>query len=214
MNLTRHRKNLQFFLRRPRYAGTAVLACLWIGATAAAFEHFWQNDAIPGTGAIAPLQATSTPDEYTVHLFLHSKCPCSRATLAELSRIAARTAHPVAYHVHFITPDPEDRDWGNSSLFAQASRLPNVTISADPHGEAARHYGARTSGQVVAYRPDGSLAYQGGVTGSRGHEGDNAGKSMLLDALNGKIAQPTDAPVYGCRLPAFAEVTTSGMPNQ
>ena len=66
----------------------------------------------------------------------------------------------------------------------------------------ARRYGAATSGYAVLYAPDGRLAFAGGITAGRGHEGDNAGEDAILDAINSGPAGgcPTRMPVFGCAL--------------
>src|SRR5436190_6315 len=79
--------------------------------------------------------------------------------------------------------------------------IPGVTVRADVDGEAARRFGAATSGQALLYTADGRLLFSGGITESRGHEGDNAGRSAIAALVLG--AEPTKlatSPVYGCPL--------------
>lgn len=172
---------------------------LWAVATVTAFEYFWRLDAVPGRAAASPGSLDHSGASATVLVFLDPNCPCSRATMAELSRAAAQIRIPVAYRVYFVVPDAADRSWTESSLYTQAALLPGVAIESDTGAMKDRH-GVRTSGQILAYRADGSLAFQGGVTGSRGHEGDNSGRTRLVAALNN--GGPTMvAPVYGCSLP-------------
>jgi hypothetical protein len=67
----------------------------------------------------------------------------------------------------------------------------------------ARIFAARTSGYVLLYSPAAKLLFQGGITGSRGHEGDNYGLSRLAGLL---IAPAPESPnpvisrVFGCEL--------------
>ena len=195
---------------RVRFVATAAILLLWAGVTAAAFGHFWRVDATPGSAATPPDRVEPSAGRTAVLTFLHPQCPCSRATLAELSRAAACLPRTVDFHVYFIVGDAGDQSWRSSSLYEQAARLPNVSIAADVGGVHAKRYGAKTSGQVIAYRADGTIAFSGGVTGSRGHEGDNAGKSRLLAALDvATVADGSNAPVYGCRLPEYSEVPSS-----
>jgi hypothetical protein len=184
----------------------------WSVLTLCAFYYFWRLDATPGAPADPPLASAThaDPRHSTLLLFLYPECSCSRATLTELQRAAANVTQPTVIRVYFIVQSASDTSWLTSPLYALAAHLPNVRIQADIGGVEANRYGVETSGQVVVYRPDGSLAYQGGVTGSRGHEGDNPGKSRLIEALNNPALLPattpsgpgaTTAPVYGCNLP-------------
>jgi hypothetical protein len=51
------------------------------------------------------------------------------------------------------------------------------------------------------YDQSGHLQFSGGITGSRAHQGDNAGRQSLLALLSGRNAR-TATNVYGC--PLFA----------
>ena len=59
--------------------------------------------------------------------------------------------------------------------------------------------GARTSGHVVAYDPAGSRVFSGGITASRGHEGDSAGHESLVAGITA-AAPRSYASVFGCTL--------------
>ena len=52
----------------------------------------------------------------------------------------------------------------------------------DDDGAEARRFGAETSGQTLLYDARGALAFSGGITGARGHAGDNAGRASLRRA--------------------------------
>ncbi|HEX3447903.1 MAG TPA: hypothetical protein VHS97_06590, partial [Isosphaeraceae bacterium] len=76
-----------------------------------------------------------------------------------------------------------------------------VHLIDDSGGEEAARFGARTSGLVALYAPDGRLHFRGGITGSRGHEGDNAGQQALLGLIQGNPSSlPCETPVFGCPL--------------
>jgi hypothetical protein len=81
-----------------------------------------------------------------------------------------------------------------------ASRLPDVTILRDDEGREAQRFGSATSGQTYAYAPDGTLAFSGGITGARGHAGDNAGRASLVEVLNDQRTRARGLSVYGCPL--------------
>jgi hypothetical protein len=75
---------------------------------------------------------------------------------------------------------------------------------ADLEGRESRRFGAATSGQTLLYAADGRLLFNGGITESRGHSGDNAGRSAILSLVLGLTSAPTgqplSTPVYGCPL--------------
>jgi hypothetical protein len=49
------------------------------------------------------------------------------------------------------------------------------------------------------------LIFSGGITGSRGHAGDNDGEQALLEALTHGGGARATASVFGCPLFAWAE---------
>jgi hypothetical protein len=59
---------------------------------------------------------------------------------------------------------------------------------------------AWTSGETMLYDASGRLVFAGGITGSRGHGGDNAGEDAVVAALLGGSGGASEAPVYGCAL--------------
>jgi hypothetical protein len=85
-----------------------------------------------------------------------------------------------------------------SDLWHAAENIPGVRVVRDD-GTEARRFGARVSGQVLAYSGGGRLAFNGGITGSRGHEGDNAGRSAVEAMLGGRPHAAT-AFAFGCLL--------------
>lgn len=91
--------------------------------------------------------------------------------------------------------------WERTGLWSSAAAISGVMVRADIDGEAARRFGAATSGQALLYAIDGRLLFSGGITESRGHEGDNAGRSAIAAlVLGAKTATPAASPVYGCPL--------------
>src|SRR5262245_60869800 len=121
----------------------------------------------------------------TLVLFLHPRCPCSRATLAELERLIAVCDRPFALRIVFVRPAGTSDDWSRTDLYRAAERIPRAVVSDDAKGIEAAHFGVKTSGQALLYASDGRLLFQGGLTASRGHEGDNAGRSALSAIISG-----------------------------
>jgi len=76
-------------------------------------------------------------------------------------------------------------------------------VLTDEDGIEARSFGAVTSGQALLYSAQGRLLFSGGITESRGHSGDNAGRSAIESlVMNGSegLRTPASTPVYGCPL--------------
>lgn len=151
-----------------------------------------------GTNASAPTawpvsarvpQAKGRP---TLVLFAHSRCACTRATLRELERLLARAKDkPEAF---ILLNGPADD--GPMSIAALARGIAGARVIEDDGSEAAR-FGVKSSGQVVVYGRDGRLSFHGGITPSRGHEGDSRGADLALQALsNAKTSSSAD--VFGC----------------
>jgi hypothetical protein len=159
------------------------------GATGAAPEHF-----------PLPSQLTLDPTRSTLIMFAHPRCPCTRASLEELNRLLARSPGKVAAQIWFFTPSTFPRDWAHTDLWQSAAAISGVTVHEDWDGAKARLFGAKTSGHVLVYDARGELRFQGGITGSRGHAGDNAGESTIVSLLAGQDVGLKETRVYGCAL--------------
>lgn len=133
-------------------------------------------------------------------MFAHPQCPCTRASIEELNRLLAQCSGKVSAHVLFFKPAGFADDWTKAGLWQSAAALPDVAVAADPDARQAVLFGAETSGYVVLYDPHGKLLFKGGITGSRGHAGDNEGESSVAALLSGQVASFTQTPVYGCSL--------------
>lgn len=89
-----------------------------------------------------------------------------------------------------------------SDLWRTAAAIPGVTLMHDDDGREARRFGSATSGQTLLYDGDGVLRFSGGITGSRAHAGDNAGRRSLVALLSGGQPDRAATGVFGC--PLFA----------
>ena len=136
----------------------------------------------------------------TLLMFAHPHCPCTRASLAELSRLMARARDRVAAHILFLKPAEVKGDWVQSDLWASAAAIPGVRVVADESGREAARFGAGTSGLTLLYGADGRLLFSGGITAARGHEGDNAGRNALTSLLTAGEGEGAETPVFGCQL--------------
>ncbi|WP_395731881.1 RedB protein [Prosthecobacter sp.] len=133
-------------------------------------------------------------------MFLHPRCPCSRATLGELEQLVAHCPGKFSTQVWFIQPEGMDDAWVKTDLWHAAASIPGVQVNIDHEGEEARRFQAVTSGQTLLYGADGGLVFQGGITLARGHAGDNPGRDAIESLLKQKIPPATSSPVFGCAL--------------
>ena len=106
----------------------------------------------------------------------------------------------VSAHVLVLKAAGTATDWEKTDLWRTASSIPGVTVSVDEAGVEARRFHAETSGQTLLYDRSGALQFQGGITLSRGHAGDNPGRSALQDLLRQGHSNQVKTPVFGCSL--------------
>jgi hypothetical protein len=136
----------------------------------------------------------------TLVLMIHPHCPCSRATIGELALLMAQVQGLVNANVLFVRPKGFAEGWEKSDLWNSAAMIPGVKVWVDSEGVEARRFGSKTSGQVMLYNTSGQLLFSGGITASRGHSGDNPGRSALLAFLTGGSPLQSKTAVFGCSL--------------
>jgi hypothetical protein len=163
--------------------------------TLGAFPAYWPKD----TGLVADEKRP------TVVFFVHPKCPCTHASLAELERlwvlreenVAQRSPHLI---VVITVPAGASDDWTATTTVERAKKLSGATLVYDLEGREAHRFGATTSGTVMWFEANGRSLYAGGITGSRGHEGDNAGRDSLEALMRTGIQPVSVVPALGCKL--------------
>ena len=183
-----------------------VFGALWLLAVGAGLAMItnYQNTsgaagAVPGHWPAGTQIALDSKHD-TLIMFAHPQCPCTRASMEELNRLLAQCPGQVAAHVLFLKPEIFSNDWMRTDLWRSASAIPGVTVHEDSDGAQARLFGAETSGDVLLYDTHGQLLFKGGITGSRGHAGDNAGENAIASLLAGQSVSLKQTPVYGCSL--------------
>ena len=148
-----------------------------------------QNSAIPRTDGLP-----------TVVLVAHPHCPCTRASIDELARLMARLHNQATAAVVFVRPHGLSESWEKTDLWNSAARIPGVTVLSDADGQEAARFGAQASGQTILYGAAGHLLFSGGITASRGHSGDNLGRSTIVSLVATGKAETNHTSVYGCSL--------------
>jgi hypothetical protein len=190
---------------------------IWIGLICCGFHFLFAYQTRPGSsGAVTtdwPPNSVITPSGsgWTLVMFAHPQCPCTHASVTELSQIMSRCQNLTGYVV-FLHPTGFAANWEKTSLWNQASNIPNVHVLTDQAGSLAAKFGVVTSGHTLLYDSRGKLVFSGGITPGRAHEGDNAGVDSIVAAVTAtvpknqiQIANKRTA-VFGCSL-------LDGIPN-
>jgi hypothetical protein len=185
----------------------AAVVAAWLLAAGLGFSGLWAYGSAAGTPAQPPLKfpgdsgLQKASDRPTLILFIHPHCPCSRATLGELARLATICRGRLSIFVLMLHPANTSTNWEHTDLWESASAIPQVTVLSDEGGVESRRFGVATSGQALLYSAKGELLFTGGITESRGHSGDNAGRDAIVSFVLGTSAtQPGKTSVYGCPL--------------
>jgi hypothetical protein len=159
-------------------------------------------------GEAAPLLARWPRDaalpfdshRYNLVMLAHPKCPCTRASLDELETVLRQDRGKINAIVCFNDPEDAPADWADTSLERAAKAIPGVHVILDRDGVVAKEFGAMTSGQVLMFDQLGHGIFSGGITGSRGHTGENCGRNLVLALAKGDDARPAVTPVFGCSI--------------
>jgi hypothetical protein len=183
-----------------------TLTVLWLLAVSVGLWALWGYENSPGVGAHPPTRwpadsrVLRAPGHATLVMLAHPHCPCTRASLGELALLMAHTGGRMTAYVLFLKPEGFSDDWEKTDLWQSAASIPGVTPLVDDGGEEARHFNAATSGQTILYDAEGRLLFSGGITGSRGHAGDNAGRSSIESIVNVGASDRAETFVFGCPL--------------
>src|SRR5688572_219689 len=131
------------------------LSLLWLVLVCSGFAWLVRYEYSPGRTVIAPVswpkesrieRATNQP---TLLMFAHPRCPCTRASMAELARLMAQSEGRARVVVSFFRPSGTGQDWSVTELWRNASSLPGVAVEWDEDGVEALRFHSETSGQVL-----------------------------------------------------------------
>jgi hypothetical protein len=184
----------------------AVAAILWLSAVVTVmallidFSNSPSSSGAPPTHWPVHSQIPLDPERSTLVMFVHPRCPCTRASLGELELLLARCQGQVSTHLLFIRPPGTTEDWLKTDLWRMGSSIPGVTLHGHNAAAEAHRFHSETSGHTLLYDRDGRLMFQGGITISRGHSGDNAGRSAIGALLHHELSNQIKTPVFGCSL--------------
>lgn len=170
----------------------SVLWVLWTYSNVATAQEG------PPVGWSPPPEIDRPNDRPTLILFAHPKCPCTRATMAAVERLQREAHAAFATRVVFFEPVDADPLWRRTDLWSRAGRLADAKSVADPGGVITAGAGVVVSGCVALLDPDGALLFWGGITPSRGHEGESIGLTAIRSILRGHEPGRHRAPIFGC----------------
>ena len=139
-------------------------------------------------------------DRYTLVMLAHPKCPCTRASLGELERLMAETQGKIQTYILFVRPAGFSESWVKTDLWQKAEKIPGVQVVMDDKGAKAKYFNGSTSGETYLYDAKGNLMFAGGITASRGHEGDNAGRSAIDSLIQEGKSNLKQTYTFGCAL--------------
>ncbi|HZI94298.1 MAG TPA: RedB protein [Patescibacteria group bacterium] len=181
-----------------------VLAVLWCAVVATGFGMMLDFDFTPGDPGSPPTvwpvdsAIPRQPGRSNLLMILHPHCPCSRSSLDELEKIAARTGDLLGLQVLLVSPVGAGADWAGDESRLRALSIPGVAVFDDIDGVEAGRFNIITSGHTLLYDAAGTLRFSGGITPSRGHQGDNAGSRAILSFVDNPSMNQLTTPVFGC----------------
>ena len=190
---------------------------LWVFVVCVGLFIMWNYENSPGIAGHPPTQWPTgsriprASDRATLVMLAHPHCPCTRASIGELASLMARSQGLVTAYVLFLKPPGFSDDWEKTDLWRSAAAIPGVNVMSDDDGIEASRFHAATSGQTILYDAEGRLLFSGGITGSRGHSGDNAGRSAIVSLLTKGEAERTETFVFGCSLLDPSSACHAGM---
>ena len=190
-----------------RAAVLPLAAAVWMTGAGTGFVALAAYKATPGPALRSPGDwpagtALQPGARFTLVLFAHPRCPCTRASLSQLREVLSSHGEGVRAYVVLVRPRGAPAGFERSALWASAASIPGVTVVADPDGAEAERFRADTSGHAALYDAAGRLRFSGGLTSSRGHQGDSPGQDAVRAILSGRAlpggAGGDGAPVFGC----------------
>jgi hypothetical protein len=150
----------------------------------------------------------------TLVIFFHPRCPCSKAALSELQRLMLKTQFQMRVVAVLVIPQRMPENWSNGGFAQAIAATPGLSRVVDVNADEAEKFGIRTSGHAKLFDRSGRLLFSGGLTASRGHEGDSVGCAAvdrLVSDRDFAFSLPTvlETKVYGCPVTAGSQRGTS-----
>src|SRR5881409_3333569 len=134
-------------IQRDKISAPMIAGILfWLSSVSAGLLLLLGYSNSPGASRAAPRcwpaqsQIPHDANRSTLLLFVHPRCPCSRATLGELNALLAHCPGQIDAHVLFLRPEGTAEDWVKTDLWRAASAIPGVTVHCDNAGVESRRF--------------------------------------------------------------------------
>ena len=213
----RNRKHL-----KRRTARTLVLLVAWFCVIACGFAYLANYSNTPCDLGEPPqvfskeilgrlFEGETREGSYYLVMGIHPHCPCTRATLGELNELIAKCRGKLTCSILVFHPSEEDSSWYQTDLWSTAQAMPDTGVVPDVDGRLCRELNLLTSGGVVLCDAHGNRLFYGGITASRGHQGDNLGSDAILSCIRTGRADRDHTKVFGCALNSFNDEDDSAL---
>ncbi|MBS1714188.1 MAG: hypothetical protein JST30_07605 [Armatimonadetes bacterium] len=170
-----------------------LLAALWAGIVAEGFATMHRFDSTPGPVVWAPVPPQRATGLWRIVVVGTVECPCTTSTIEAIGMASAAFPNDTSVEIRFIgKAGPQDR------AYRAARRVHSAPIATGLLQGSPEALGARTSGQTYIFAPDGTLAFEGGLTQGRG--ADLPRHAVALYASVRNTTNLIHAAVYGCRI--------------
>ena len=193
-------------ISKPSIVG-AGLVVAWVLTTGSGYLLLGAYENKPGSPGSPPdrwpsgARARLDPRLPTLVVFLHPRCPCSGASVAELAAIEERCRGRFAIRAVICRPERSAEGWEvGGEVGSGLAAMPGLERVIDPGGREGLRFGVETSGHVLLYSTDGRLLFSGGITASRGHRGESRGAEALVGLVTRATGGQARPPVFGCRV--------------
>lgn len=181
---------------------------IWLAACVGGGVILLRYASTPGEGGAASQRWPAAsrlrpfPDGSTLVVSLHPHCPCTRATVVQLNDLMLALRGKLKAYALVMKPSEFPEGWEKTDILSSVKRIPGVSVLVDLDGVEAARFGAKTSGEAIVFDKEGRLIFNGGITESRGHIGDNAGFQRIVSLVRTGKADKNDSLVFGCPLSA------------
>jgi hypothetical protein len=199
-----------FIASRAGRCWLALSLLLWMAMVVGGFAQLLRYEGQPGTTTAQTSAGPETfpatcllefnPRGQTLLMFAHPHCACSRASLSELAAILVECPDLQPVQIVFPVPAGATAAWKQGKIAQEAATLAGVRIVWDQDEELARLFQAKTSGHVLLFAANGTRLFSGGITGTRGHAGWNAGRGAIVALHKNQPGVRSSTPVFGCQL--------------
>ena len=187
-----------------------VVTAIWFCSVVAGIVLLARYNSAPGSAAGPPRSWPAIPElprqssRPLLVMFVHPQCPCSRASINELARLAARCRDRMDLTALFVVPPGCPPEWHKTTLWENANAIPGLRVITDQDGRLASEFGVTTSGHCLVYDNEEKLIFSGGITTGRGHEGDCLGRAIVIGIARQSTINdgPRECATYGCPLTA------------